>query len=209
MLQTNNKGLSTFSTDRSAPCMLLSRLKSLNKATFYLRSGLGARDAGELRLDSTGSGATGHSLQQRFRAPTAIHYFGVVSPPLSCISTLHQFSRDTMKLFCVSLVLCLGLMTSVSGQGGFFSNFINTANRFNPFNNRRPPSRPSFSRPSQPSAPTFTRPSSSSFSQPRPSSGSVINEIPSPSLGQQQTRPSTGGSGNHQWRGGDYLLSWR
>merc|ERR1739842_267072 len=107
----------------------------------------------------------------------------------SCISTLQQFSRDTMKLFCVSLALCLGLMTSVSGQGGFFSNFINTANRFNPFNNRRPPSRPSVSRPPQPSAPTFSRPSSSSFSQPRPSSGSVINEIPAPSLGQQQSRP--------------------
>ena len=41
-----------------------------------------------------------------------------------------------MKLFCVSLALCLGLMTSVSGQGGFFSNIINTANRFNPFNRR-------------------------------------------------------------------------
>ena len=210
MLQTNTKGC--LHSQVTGQYRLLSRV-SIKQ---HVIPGLGARDAGELGLDSTGSGATGHcnsnlELQQQY-----LHYFGVVSPSLSCISTLQQFSLDTMKLFCVSLALCLGLMTSVSGQGGFFSNFINTANRFNPFNNRRPPSRPSpsFSRPSQPSqpaAPTFTRPSSSpsSFSQPRPSSGSVINEIPAPSLGQQQTRPSSGGSGNHQWRGGDYLLSWR
>lgn len=89
-----------------------------------------------------------------------------------------------------------------------------------PTNNFNP--QPSFSSNSAPqSANLVVRPSTSSSSSPSSSfsssssssSSSALNEIPAPP---QQSRPSQsaqiqGGSGrgNHQWRGGDYLLSWR